>query len=37
MRPFRELRVWRHAHELTLAVYRHGGGGTQQPVRSQQP
>ena len=21
MRPFRELRVWRHAHELTLAVY----------------
>lgn len=26
MRPFRELRVWRHAHELTLAVYRRSGG-----------
>lgn len=26
MRPFQELRVWRHAHELTLAVYRRSGG-----------
>ena len=26
MRPFREPRVWRHAHELTLAVYRRSGG-----------
>lgn len=26
MRPFQELRVWRHAHELTLAVYQRSGG-----------
>ena len=26
MRPFRELHVWRHAHELTLAVYHRSGG-----------
>lgn len=26
MRPFQELRVWRHVHELALAVYRRSGG-----------